>query len=132
MHTHIIIIDDDLIIRLLIIKMLSRLEIAFPKISQCENGKLGLDELVKIAETKDPVIVFLDINMPVLDGWGFIEIFEQNNCYGIQDINLFIVSSSTDEDDVKKAKEYDCVRQFIHKPLEFHTLKRLLMDVSKQ
>ena len=131
MQTHLFIIDDDLILRLLIIKMLGRLEIAFPKITQCENGKIGLDELKKIAETKDPVIVFLDINMPVLDGWGFIDIFEQSNCYGIQDINLFIVSSSTDEEDVKKAKEYDCVRQFIHKPLDFHTLKQLLKDVSK-
>lgn len=126
MQTHIVIIDDDPIIRLLIKKMLGRLDVSRLNILECENGKVGLNEIEKVAETSEAVIVLLDINMPVLDGWGFLEAFEQKKCYGIQDISLVIVSSSTDESDLKKAKEYDFVQQFIHKPIEFSTLKQLV------
>ncbi len=131
MQMHLVIIDDDPIIRLLIIKMLDRLEVSFQKISQCENGKIGLNELEKVAGSKEKVIVLLDINMPVLDGWGFLDALEQNKCFGIYDLSVFIVSSSTDESDLTKAKEYDLVRQFIHKPLELNTLKQLLKDASR-
>jgi CheY-like chemotaxis protein len=110
--------------------MLGRLEVSFQKISQCENGKIGLNELEKISGSNENVIVLLDINMPVLDGWGFLDALEQNECYGIHDLSVFIVSSSIDESDLTKAKEYDLVRQFIHKPIEFNTLKQVLMEVN--
>jgi CheY-like chemotaxis protein len=42
------------------------------KINQCENGRLGLEMLVQRTEGAK-IIILLDINMPVLDGWGFLE-----------------------------------------------------------
>jgi len=125
MKKEICIIDDDSIYRMIISKTINI--IASPlNIYQCENGQLGLEILEKLRHSEHEIIVFLDINMPVLDGWGVLENMEKNNLHNLALLQIYIVSSSTDESDILKAKSYDFVKGFIHKPLNKDVLLKIL------
>lgn len=98
----IFIIDDDPITVFGIKKMLSN--IGFSKfINSFKNGKLALDEIKEmlVAEETIPEVIFLDLNMPIMDGWTFLE--------GLialpitKKIKVNIVTSSIDPVDQKKS-----------------------------
>jgi len=67
--------------------------------------------------SKLPDIIFLDINMPIKDGWQFLEEFKQMVQTIGKDITIFMVSSSVDDYDIKKSKEYQVVTDYIIKPI---------------
>lgn len=115
MTKEIFIIDDDLIYRMIVSRAITKID-ANIKINLCENGRLGLEMLVQRTEGAK-IIILLDINMPVLDGWGFLEEIKKNNFYDIQNPLIYLVSSSTDRSDLLKAKQYDFLGGFLHKPL---------------
>ena len=62
--------------------------------------------------------MFLDINMPILNGWGFLDQIADKKFFNNNAIKIYIVSSSTDESDLIKAKQYDFLGGFLHKPLK--------------
>lgn len=69
--------------------------------------------------TKDlqPTILFLDINMPELNGWQFLEKFEKFGCDIKNNISIYMLSSSINPTDIEKAKANKFVKDFISKPL---------------
>jgi CheY-like chemotaxis protein len=73
-----------------------------------------------------PDIIFLDINMPVMDGWEFLDEFQKLPHEIIQNCKVFVLSSSIDQGDVEKAKGYNSVSDFISKPLTPGGLKILI------
>ncbi|MGM1057300.1 MAG: response regulator [Bacteroidota bacterium] len=74
----------------------------------------------------NPISVLLDINMPVLDGWGVLDHLEKLNLATIKNIQLYIVSSSMDKSDVLKANQYGLVKKFFHKPLKKEDILEIL------
>jgi two-component system, chemotaxis family, chemotaxis protein CheY len=64
-----------------------------------------------------PDVILLDLNMPVVDGWDFLEVFETFYKNLKKQIRIFIVTSSVDEKDKLRAQEYSTVKGFISKPL---------------
>ncbi len=64
-----------------------------------------------------PDVILLDLNMPVVDGWDFLEVFETFYKNLEKQIRIFIVTSSVDEKDKLRAQEYSTVKGFISKPL---------------
>lgn len=82
------------------------------------TAKEALSALEEAVERGNfPDFIFLDLNMPILDGWGFLETYRQfpeevkKQCY------LYILTSSIDEQDIKRSKLYEEVRDFISKPI---------------
>ncbi|MGY8888689.1 MAG: response regulator, partial [Flavobacteriales bacterium] len=75
----ILLIDDDFTTNFLHQKIISKTEIDAP-VEVTNNASEGLDKLLELNETINDhsalVLVFLDLNMPLLDGWGFLEIFK--------------------------------------------------------
>lgn len=120
----IVIIDDDLIYRMIITKMIKIIDASLT-INQCEDGKAGLAMLEHLSNSKQKVVVLLDINMPVLDGWGFLEQIEKSNFYNLDQLIIYVVSSSTDESDILKATKYGFVKSFLHKPLSREDLEAI-------
>ena len=81
-----------------------------------ENGLSYIhDEHIKILK---PTILLLDLNMPTLTGWEFMEQYEKFNEEIIDRISVYILSSSVDERDIDRAKGIKLIKGFISKPLE--------------
>lgn len=77
--------------------------------------KLRLDKFI-------PALVLLDINMPGISGWDFLDELNRQN----QLLQVFMYSSSIDPDDMKKAESYGIVRGFIEKPIDAGIVQQIL------
>jgi CheY-like chemotaxis protein len=127
MKKELFIIDDDLIYRMIVSKTINKLDSSL-LINQCENGAIGLDLLKQKSDSNEKIIVLLDINMPILDGWGFLDQIEKSNFYNIHRLLIYIVSSSTDESDILKAKQYEFVTGILHKPITREDMNTIITD----
>jgi CheY-like chemotaxis protein len=91
------------------------------------NGLEAIDELKDKVETDNiPDLILLDINMPVYDGWQFLEEFKKIKQKLTKEITVYMVSSSNDATDISKSKEYkDEVKKYYYKPMtqeDFETI----------
>lgn len=122
------IIDDDtvyvnLVKRIIEAKHLCQNLLVF------ENGKEALSYfeaiLCNMNEESIPEIIFLDLNMPVMDGWEFLEKFITiKNNFG-KVITLYIVSSSINPLDIKKAKSINGIKDYLVKPVTIGELESI-------
>ena len=117
------IIDDDPIFVRVVKKMLELANFC-SEIRVFQNGQEALDGLRQIPADQRPDIIFLDLNMPELNGWGFLEAFEQLSLP--ESTLLYVVSSSIDPEEKEKARSYHFVQDFIEKPLTLDIIKRIL------
>jgi CheY-like chemotaxis protein len=122
------VIDDDSIYQMLIKRMVLKLN---PDIvvSEFLNGKKAFDRLETVLESdlsKTPDMIFLDINMPVMNGWELLEAYLKVKSAKNLDIPIFIVSSSIDKFDFEKAKSYTSVIDYLVKPISKETLAKFL------
>ena len=113
-------IDDDEVNNMLSERMIKK---HFPgtKATSFLFAKDALDLLNKKNEEM-PEAIFLDINMPEMDGWDFLEIFEKLNFT----IPIYMLTSSIDPKDEEKAHQFHTVKDFISKPLKEDKLKILI------
>lgn len=94
------------------------------------NGKEALDRLTSIILAKEnlPEIILLDLNMPVMDGWEFLEEFTQ--IPSSKTITIYIITSSINPEDVERAKQYESISNYIVKPVTIETLKEIKSDFN--
>ena len=114
------IIDDDPIF----IK-LTKLFLQKEKI--CENFLIfnnGQEAILGLTENEIPKLILLDINMPIMNGWEFLEKFITLSNY--KETSIFIVSSSIDHKDIEKAEKHPKVSGFINKPIRPNDLLKIL------
>ncbi len=71
-------------------------------------------------------IVLVDIQMPVMNGFEFVEAFEKLPPSVIKHYTLYVISSSINENDIYKLQNYASVKQFLNKPLTSNTLAAIL------
>jgi CheY-like chemotaxis protein len=117
-------IDDDEIFcfsveRIIEISNFSKEVRCFP------NGLVALDAIRELETNfgKMPDIIFLDVNMPILDGWQFLDNIK--NCPIAEHLNIYMLSSSIDSIDLQRANEYHMVRKYIAKPISVKILQEL-------
>jgi CheY-like chemotaxis protein len=119
----ILIVDDSEIDRYLLKRIIKKSEIS-AEIFEAEDGQEAIDFFIDYNKGKEtygntfpPVIIFLDINMPRIDGFGFLEKFaELRNSYTeYQSSVLMLFSSSDNKSDIDNAFHYDFVKDYIVK-----------------
>ncbi len=71
-----------------------------------------------------PTVLFLDVNMPTMTGWEFLDVFVQFVESVKEQFTIYILSSSI-EDFTKEAKTYTCIQGFLSKPLNITNLERV-------
>ena len=120
----VLLVDDDSI-NLLLCEILSQKEGFAEKCIKCFNGQEALNFLKSTVEQQlmAPELIFLDINMPVMNGWDFLKEFEELKPLLIRVPKIVVLSSSPDPKDVTKAFSYATVINFISKPLRAQALK---------
>ncbi|WP_026808659.1 response regulator [Arenibacter latericius] len=87
----------------------------------------GVKAMVEAGE-KIPSVIFLDLNMPVMDGWEFLEDFMKIPNANTDNVTIFVISSSVNPEDIIRAKSYEIVNNYIVKPVESNDLIQLLTD----
>jgi len=93
------------------------------------NGKDAINFLKDPNTTLNsqlPDIIFLDINMPVMNGWEFLEEFQSFSASLSHPIKIYLVSSSVDESDINKSKKYPAITDYVIKPLNRDKYRQLL------
>ncbi len=122
------IIDDDkiyvnLVKKIIEIKKLSENLLIF------KNGMEALDHFKLILENATeeilPDIIFLDINMPIMDGWEFLNEFIKIKNNFEKKITLYVVSSSIDPRDLERAKSFNLVTDYLIKPIELKKFEKI-------
>lgn len=72
-----------------------------------------------------PDLIFLDLHMPVMDGWEFLQIFSSRFKAHMPDTRIIINSYSVDSGDMQKVKEYPFVIDFLEKGVDIEYLSEL-------
>ncbi len=110
------IIDDDPIYILTTKKIMEQVGFC-EEIIVFNNGRQAIEGLSELsaAGRQMPDVILLDINMPVMDGWQFAEEYKQLSLPCNADI--YVVSSSIDPEDIKRAHLTPCVKSYLTKPL---------------
>lgn len=118
----IILVDDDPINNLINKRLISKLGIA-PKIEEYLEAEKAIEKIREL-NSEHQTLIFLDINMPVMNGWDFL------NQYLIEfkdrKDKIVVLSSSIDFQDRQRAKEFICVEGFIEKPLTPEKIKSII------
>lgn len=115
----VMLVDDDAITRMVCERIIKMTEFSEKAITS-ENGKTAIDyfkQKVEKNEDNDVEIIFLDINMPVMNGWDFLDEFEELKGSFTMLPKVYILSSTVDPEDYKKATSYSTVANLISKPL---------------
>ena len=122
-------IDDDPITLMLCKKVIEKVNFA-STIFTSNNGEEALEFFNSLNQDKEFEkidIVFLDLNMPIMNGWEFLDEYIKNQFDKVFHKTKFIVLSSTiDPKDINKSKTYEIVIDFISKPIT----KELLEDLK--
>ncbi|WP_340203511.1 response regulator [Ascidiimonas sp. W6] len=95
-----------------------------------KNGDEAIKALSAILKSQEgfPDIILLDLNMPILDGWQFLDEFLKIEVP--KKILIYVVSSSKDPSDINRAKSYKQVNNFVVKPISMDDLKAIIQDVE--
>ncbi|RYY23751.1 MAG: response regulator [Sphingobacteriaceae bacterium] len=131
---NIMLVDDDEINNFITVKLIRK---AFPDavLSTYLNGKLAIDKLKMLFKDNPeniPDYILLDINMPVMNGWEFLEEYKASNLDPDKKITIYILSSSVFSNDIDKAKSYESVANFISKPLNLESIKEVFSLMNFQ
>jgi|SRR5690554_5929846 len=122
MHPEVLLIDDDPIFMMFFKRMIIKSGISHDPII-FKNGLDAYEYVKAHCEEHKKYILFLDINMPQMNGWEFLEKVSAD-C-NVENIITFMVSSSTDESDISKIKKYAWVKDFLIKPVLQDTLENI-------
>lgn len=126
---NLLVIDDDDINIFIIKKIVEKTGFDIDMVAK-GNGQQAIEYLqqVLVEELPFPQLILIDINMPIMNGWEFIEAYQE---LGVKhEVDLYILSSSVYENDIEKTKSYTSVKGFISKPLSMQRLTELIQPFS--
>lgn len=77
-----------------------------------------------------PDVIFLDINMPVMNGWEFLEEYDKLETTLPKPIVVYVVSSSVNSTDMQRSRSYKTVTDYLVKPVNRHTYQELMENLA--
>jgi len=120
-------VDDDPITLMLFKKVVNKALFA-KEIINATNGEEAITLINTINNTtnlKTPQLIFLDLNMPLMSGWEFLDLFNASNFFNLNNTKVIILTSTIDPEDIKKSKSYSNVIEFLSKPITIEMLDYL-------
>ncbi len=127
------IIDDDTIYVNLVSKIIELKKLS-DRVLVFNNGKEALDFFLDAmtnmtSKNKEvPQVIFLDLNMPIMDGWEFLQHFQAIKSKLDTNINLYVVSSSIDSRDIDRARAIEIVSDYLTKPINIDDFERIFTE----
>lgn len=123
----VLLIDDDITINYFHNRLIQKNELT-KSVLISQNGKEGIEsikELNEVCENNEKALIFLDLNMPIMNGWEFLDELKNLNDSLKLNYKLFVLSSSINPDDRKKAENNPLVTGYLSKPLSLEILDQL-------
>ncbi len=126
-------VDDDPITLMLCKKVIGKTTFT-NKIITAQNGEEALsyfetikNEVEKLKEEpiQLPQLIFLDLNMPIMGGWEFLDTFNSAYYPHFKSVKVVVLSSTIDPEDLEKASTYPMVIDFLSKPITLSMLDYL-------
>lgn len=122
------IVDDDAIYRYAFRKFVEMKGLC-PDVVDFGNGHAAIDFLNNpLNINKLPDLIFLDIDMPVMDGWDFIKAFEEIQPRLAKTIPIFMVTSSINYVDIVNAQNHPAITDYILKPVDSQQFSSLFSE----
>jgi CheY-like chemotaxis protein len=122
------VIDDDPLYNFGIKKLFE-----FTKFSESslffQNGHEAIEALSLVENDQFPEVILLDINMPIMNGWQFLEEYQKRNLK--RETKIYVVSSSINQEEIDRANAYSFVDGYVFKPLTLEKVKELKEKVEK-
>lgn len=115
MDFKVVIVDDDAVVLFLHNVLVERSVLPSP-CGTLKNGKEALDFIDQSDVKKIPYLILLDINMPVMNGWEFLDALQEKDFK--ENIFVAMVTSSINSNDINTAKKYPQVIEYVEKPLK--------------
>ncbi len=126
-YKDVFIVDDDKVYHFILKKLFSKNNLNINP-SFYINGLEAIEVIKgKIDSGKElPDLILLDINMPIMDGWQFLDEFRKTKTPNDDKTTIYLVSSSDNISDINKAKEYqDQVQDYFFKPMTAEDLFKI-------
>lgn len=122
---NLLVVDDDEIIWVLIKDMLHELQLV-DQLQTFSDGDTALSYLRELPDGGAPPLIVLDLNLPYLDGFEFLEIYERELAARFPKTWIYILTTSVRESDRAQTLKYPFVKDFISKPMKIEQLKAML------
>ncbi|CAM4282767.1 response regulator [Zobellia nedashkovskayae] len=118
------IIDDDYIYRYTVVKKMETMHLE-ANTMDFEDGEVALAFILKNLniDSELPDVIFLDIDMPVMDGFQFMKEFSKIEDQLSKKINIYMISSSLDPIDIERAKKIHSIADYFVKPIKAEQLQ---------
>ncbi|MCU0437419.1 MAG: response regulator [Raineya sp.] len=113
-------VDDDAINNLVCKKVIEKINPNAEVLCFTSPSK-AIEYLFENSDKK-PNLIILDINMPEIDGWEFLNRYQKIE----NPASVVMLSSSKDESDIKKSRTYDIVKGYIEKPLNIDKITKYI------
>lgn len=125
---NVLLVDDDSVFNYINTKLIQRLGIA-NEIHTALNGQEAITLINEYFQGSRPMpdVILLDLNMPIMDGFTFIEAFRALRLPQVHDVKIVIVTSSSDPNDFVRAKNMG-ITKYLTKPVSEDDLRNALMN----
>ena len=124
----ILLIDDDNTTNYLHKKVISKTNLCSSLIV-ANDGEKGVEALMEMNNTCNnsdgDVLIFLDLNMPIMDGWEFLTTLDKIKDEIKFNFLLFVVSSSINGDDIDRAEKNSLVTKYLKKPINIQSIENI-------
>lgn len=122
------IVDDNHIVLLVVGKIIKKTKLS-ENVYSFKNGEEALSILKRGIKDPEllPDVILLDINMPIVDGWEFLEEYKKLKPELEKDIEIYMLTSSISERDIERAAKISHVKGYITKPVT----KDKIMQIKK-
>ena len=123
------IIDDDEAFHFTTELMLSKQEVT-TRLDSFTDGKQAIEFIQKNLNQADmlPDIILLDLYMPKMDGWDFMNALTEIEDQLPKNVSIYVVTSSVDDQDYKKLRTIERVKNYYVKPIDRYMIREILSD----